>query len=98
MYAMHPPLEKRIGAILPNWDGSFGLLKKAAQEQPNTDASFQNQAGAPQASAPLTQQEKMTAVLNSMGGMVAAERLVSKIGSPEAGHIAFAAQLFYCFK
>jgi Zn-dependent protease with chaperone function len=93
VYATHPPLEKRIGAILPDWDGDFGLLKKAAQEQPNTDASFQNQAGAPQASAPLTQQEKMTAVLNSMGGMVAAERLVSKIGSPEAGHIAFAAQL-----
>ena len=30
LYATHPPLEERIGAILPNWDGSYDLIAGAA--------------------------------------------------------------------
>lgn len=90
MYATHPPLEKRIGAILPRWDGSFSLLKDASRQASDIDSGSQNQA---QTREPLTQQEKMTAVLTTMGGMVAAEQMVSNIGNPSEQHIAVAAQL-----
>lgn len=93
MYATHPPLDQRIGAILPNWDGSFDLLKEAARKDSEASAAASAQGQAPEPKAPLTQQEKMTAVLTTMGGMVAAEQMVSKIGNPDEQHIAVAAQL-----
>lgn len=94
MYATHPPLEKRIGAILPNWDGGFELLKKP---EPDVASSNQNpnQEQKPESRTPQTQQEKMTAVLTGMGGMVAAQQMVSQIGNPDERHIAVAAQLIH---
>ena len=90
MYATHPPLEKRIGAILPNWDGSFGLLKKSADD---VASGKQNETHKPEPRTPLTPQEKMTEVLTTMGGMAVAERMVSQIGNPGEQHIAVAAKL-----
>jgi len=90
MYATHPPLEKRIGAILPNWDGSFGLLKKSADD---VASGKQNETHKPEPRTPLTPQEKMTEVLTTMGGMAVAERMVSQIGNPDEQHIAVAAKL-----
>jgi len=90
MYATHPPLEKRIGAILPNWDGSFGLLKKSADD---AASGKKNETHKPEPQTPLTPQEKMTAVLTTMGGMAVAERMVSQIGNPGEQHIAVAAKL-----
>jgi Zn-dependent protease with chaperone function len=90
MYATHPPLEKRIGAILPNWDGSFGLLKKSVDD---VASGKQNETHKPEPRTPLTPQEKMTAVLTTMGGMAVAERMVSQIGNPDEQHLAVAAKL-----
>jgi Zn-dependent protease with chaperone function len=93
MYATHPPLEKRIAAILPNWDGSYELLKHTDHRKSGADAAGGNQNQTQKSRPALTPQEKMTTVLTSMGGMAVAERMVDQIGNPDEQHIAVAAKL-----
>lgn len=89
LYATHPPLDQRISAILPRWDGSFDLLKKVEPDSVQTQQASDEGNTKP----PLTPQEKIAAVLTGMGGMVVADGLISQIGNPDAGHIASAGRL-----
>jgi len=84
LYATHPPLEERIGAILPNWDGSYDLIdpvEASAPEQEKVEGVEQ------------TRQEKLAAVLTGAAGVIVADSVVNQVGSPTNDHLTVAGQL-----
>ena len=85
LYATHPPLEKRIGAILPNWDGSFDLITRQALKPATTEPSAQEKA--------VAQRARAEHLLQATTGVVLAEGMISQIGNPQAQHIAYADSL-----
>lgn len=89
-YATHPPLEQRIGAILPRWDGSFDLLKNSSKSQPIQ--SGQSASVSPE-QKPMSPQEKMAALLTGMGGLAVADEMISHVGNPSEKHIESASQI-----
>ena len=69
MFATHPPLEKRIRQLDPQWDGSFSIDIKTEE----TDASFETtESGASR------QSEKI------MAGLAAAGVMLNQVGQPDA--------------
>lgn len=74
LFATHPPLEKRILAILPNWDGDYATaLSVQAERAADEEASAQNGQGK------TPQDFLMSTVL--AGGAIAS------VGQPEASHL-----------
>ena len=82
LFATHPPLEKRISAILPRWDGSYELatggMKTATEPEAKED------------SPGLSRQDKLHAVLAGTAGAMVAETMTGQVGNPDARHIQYA--------
>lgn len=85
MYATHPPLEKRIAAILPNWDGSYALIEatQPASEQPTEEPAGEG--------AAAVAKEKFAAILSGTAGVVLAghmgETIIKQTGTPAAENL-----------
>lgn len=74
LYATHPPLESRIEAILPNWDGSYDLISRQADQQvesPRSESGKQPES--------MSRKEKLTAAIVS--GAILGEEIVSQAGN-----------------
>ncbi len=84
LFATHPPLEKRISAILPRWDGSYDLVSSQALE-PDADA-----AEPPSSLEQENRRERMNAVLTGAAGVIVADSLTSQVGNPDARHLQYA--------
>ena len=83
LYATHPPLEKRISAILPDWDGSMDLPSEAHHDSVQGEGETQSAAG-------------VAARLKSPGaltGVLVADALLNQIGNPSPMHLAYAEDL-----
>ena len=83
LYATHPPLEKRISAILPDWDGSMDLPPEAHHDSVQGEGETQSAAG-------------VAARLKSPGaltGVLVADALLNQIGNPSPMHLAYAEDL-----
>ncbi len=91
LYATHPPLNERIKAILPRWDGSYDLLKQPA-EPASAQASEMAGDKANEKDNEKTQAEKLrtVAILAGAGGGVIAGGMISQIGNPTAANLATA--------
>jgi Zn-dependent protease with chaperone function/uncharacterized tellurite resistance protein B-like protein len=83
LYATHPPLEERIKAILPRWDGSYDLLKKsaAAEQEPSVGQSTEQS---------KAEKLRTVAILAGASGAVIAEGMISQIGNPTEKNLAAA--------
>ena len=87
LYATHPPLEKRISAILPDWDGSMDLPREAHYD--SVQGEDENQSAA-----------RVAARLKSPGGLtgvLVADALLNQIGNPSPMHLAYAEDLLARF-
>jgi len=84
-YATHPPLEERIKAILPRWDGSFDMLKKTAAStgEPTKEAAEETS---------NAEKLRTATILAGATGGVIAEGMINQIGNPTAQNIAAAHQ------
>lgn len=74
LYATHPPLESRIEAILPNWDGGYDLIARQSEQQlesPQSDSGKQSET--------MSRKEKLTAAIVS--GAILGEEMVSQVGN-----------------
>ena len=85
LYATHPPLEKRIGAILPQWDGSFELIERQARAPLEAEPTAQDKVAA--------QRERAGTFIKNTAGILIADAMISQVGNPEAKHIAYADQM-----
>lgn len=86
LYATHPPLEERIKAILPNWDGRYDLLKKSV-------SSGDIHSGKDTAEETRAEKLRMATILAGAAGGVIAEGMISQIGNPTAQNLDAAHQL-----
>jgi hypothetical protein len=83
LYATHPPLEKRISAILPDWDGSMDLPPEAQHDSVKGEGKTQSAAGV---AAGLKSPAALT-------GVLVADALLNQIGNPSPMHLAYAEDL-----
>jgi len=79
LYATHPPLDRRIAAILPEWNGVYELEKN--EEDQVTSTGSQEQLSAKQQS-----EESLT----RLAGVVLADSVLEQIGQPGVGQLALA--------
>lgn len=84
LYATHPPLEERIQAILPAWDGSYDLISRP---EPETASE------APEAESRRADAQDAMAILAGSAGTVLAGQAIGHIGQPQAGHLQYADEL-----
>ncbi|MDA1371419.1 MAG: M48 family metallopeptidase [Proteobacteria bacterium] len=80
LYATHPPLEKRISAILPGWDGSFDLIRRK-ESQPEPAMSAENE---------RSRQERMAAILTGATGVLLTENIIRQVGNPGIEQLEYA--------
>lgn len=83
--ATHPPLEKRIAAILPGWTGSYDLIKSSRSE-----ADAEPDKKKPEAA---TAKEKSTAILTGVTGVLITDAIINQVGNPSAEHLRYANSL-----
>jgi Zn-dependent protease with chaperone function len=74
LYATHPPLEQRIAAILPDWNGVYDLAGNEAGELADAE---QADSAARQSAGPRAQR-----LLTGMAGALLADSIVDQIGQP----------------
>lgn len=79
LFATHPPLEKRISAIQPNWDGSFDIKEKVEQPEPSKK----------DAAAKLTPQGAMSALT----ALAMTDALMNQAGNPQEANLQRAQEL-----
>ena len=79
LFATHPPLEKRISAIQPNWDGSFDIKEKV--EQPELSKK--------DAATKQTPQGAMSALT----ALAMTDALMSQAGNPQEANLKQAQEL-----
>ncbi|MCH8263887.1 MAG: M48 family metallopeptidase [Proteobacteria bacterium] len=84
MYATHPPLEDRIRAILPNWDGNYdvGTVASDADAEPAKPAA-------------VSQQEKARAMLGGVTGVLITDAIINQVGNPQVQHLDYANTLLH---
>jgi len=76
LYATHPPLEQRISAILPNWDGEYDLQRNESEERSDAEQTANDMRE--------SQQERREALLKGMAGILTADSIIEQIGQPGA--------------
>lgn len=79
LYATHPPLDDRIRAILPHWDGGYDLIARRGTPPPAPEAG-----GAPRPS-------RTAAAGAALAAAALAEGMIERTGRPEGADIARAA-------
>lgn len=82
LYATHPPIEKRIGAILPDWNGEFDLNSNEQAEQADAEQVVDE--------VRKSQQERREAFLKGMAGVLAADAIIDQIGQPDVTQLELA--------
>lgn len=85
LYATHPPLDVRITAILPNWDGSYEAASPAASAA-STEAAT---AGG----APPEPRERLTAILTGTAGVLIGAEQLAGVGTPQPKDLDYAGRL-----
>ena len=83
LYATHPPLEKRIYNIQPNWDGEFDY-SLPAEIDPATDEST---------SAQQTYRKQQAATMAAVAAAMTSGELIDQVGQPTPSHLAYARKL-----
>ena len=79
LYATHPPLEDRIAAILPNWDGKYEVVE---------DRSARDEALAAEAqSGSRSEGDRRRAAATIAAGAILGEQLVQAAGNPGMDHL-----------
>ena len=88
--ATHPPLEERIRAIDPNWDGQFKSVPDERVEQLFERAK-------PKPTSPLPFDPKLAAILTAMGSdalpVIRSETVMPNLGNPTPLHLKYAEQM-----
>jgi len=79
LYATHPPLDQRISAILPNWDGNFD--RPALQQPTAAETARETQAHA------QTGRDQMEAILTGAMGVLVSDAVVDQVGNPNTRHV-----------
>ncbi|MDT8429575.1 MAG: M48 family metallopeptidase [Pseudomonadales bacterium] len=86
LYATHPPLEKRIAAILPQWDGSYELVEaQTSRSSATPEPSAQERAAA--------QRARAETLLSGTAGVLIMDSMIDQVGNPGAQHLAQADHL-----
>ena len=95
LYATHPPLDERIMAILPEWDGSYELADLGDQEQaePAIDAQPEEGVSAAQESTPSRRTVFLASILAAESQRVTAGQAIENAGNPGENHLADARAL-----
>lgn len=84
LYATHPPLEDRIRAILPNWDGSYDLIHRPQSDAPEPETSSRSAED---------RREQGMGILAGTTGVILGQQAVERIGQPDGEHLSYADQL-----
>lgn len=82
LYATHPPLDDRIRAVLPNWDGDYGSAKVAEDKASDVQGSAKQEASAGR--------DKAAAILAATAGVLVADSVINQVGNPEQRHLEYA--------
>ncbi len=90
LYATHPPLEERIKAILPNWNGEYEVAEPIANDKSATAKSSDDQ---PLGSGSTGQRKKAEAMLTGAIGVLMTDAFIDQIGQPGKTHIEQAKQI-----
>lgn len=85
LYATHPPLEKRIYSITPDWDGEFDYPRPAdAGQDAETDSHAQRPDGTRQA-----------ATMASVAAAMTSGAIIDQTGQPTASNLEYARNLIH---
>ncbi len=84
LYATHPPLEKRIYSIQPNWDGEFDYSLPADVDQVTDEDTVTDQRSAQQ-----------VATMAAIAAAMTSGEIIDKIGQPTPSHLAYAHKLIH---
>ncbi len=83
LYATHPPLEKRIYRITPDWDGRFEQpLHAGTGEAAGSDSSTQPRGG-----------REQVATMAAVAAAMTSDAFINQTGQPTASHLEYARRL-----
>ena len=83
LYATHPPLEKRILSIQPNWDGKFDYTQPA-----DTEAVVEQDSESQSAA-----REQQIATMAAIAAAMTSGSIIDQAGQPTPSHLQYAHQL-----
>ncbi len=83
LYATHPPLEKRIYSIQPQWDGEFDYSLPADIDQATHKSTADHQVST----------EQPVATMAAVAAAMSSGAIIDQIGQPTASHLEYAQQL-----
>jgi len=84
LYATHPPLEDRIAAILPNWDGKYDVAAVIPEGEQLADAA---------GSESRSDRDRQRAAATLTAGAILGEQLVRAAGNPGLDHLGVAEKI-----
>ena len=84
LYATHPPLEDRIAAILPNWDGKYDVTAMIPEGEQLADAA---------GSESRSDRDRQRAAATLTAGAILGEQLVRAAGNPGLDHLGVAEKI-----
>jgi len=95
----HPPLEERIRALDPAWDGQFIQVEETSIEDRVAELRAKEEASGPDISAPVSSRpfqnmvtkQRLVGVLGAAA--IASTDLLPKVGAPTARHLDYAADI-----
>jgi Zn-dependent protease with chaperone function len=87
MYATHPPLEDRIRAILPNWDGDYLVS--------DWDKTSIESEEAKSVGTAASSRDKATAILAGTGSVLLADAIINQAGNPDDRHLQYADSIIH---
>lgn len=82
LYATHPPLEDRIRAILPGWDGDLS--------ESDWDRSARTADAERGRESQQSQREKAAAILGGAASVLLGDALIDQVGNPGSKHLDYA--------
>jgi len=88
LYATHPPLDDRIRAILPRWNGDYELSDWDRSALSASDTTDQKAAA-----GGASQRDKAAAILTGVTGVLLADTLIDQVGNPDGKHLDYADNL-----
>jgi len=86
LFATHPPLEKRIRAIQPNWDGEFEAV-------PDLDPSLEQESDTPSSSKVNAAKDAIITGAAILAGQAAMDNAIDSVGQPTADNLSYAQKL-----
>jgi Zn-dependent protease with chaperone function len=80
LYATHPPLEKRIAALLPGWDGSHDLIRRTVAEEKQTES----------VATEKERRQKLSSILTGATSVLLTDSILGQVGNPGVQHLDYA--------